>query len=147
MIRHAEVILTFIFINSLMTSAPNSELSSGHSKLTCDASQCQAIRRNLFLSKRQYEFQVLITPWRDAGTASTEGRLLQQVLLWAHKPKEGALGYTSNLELSLHNPTRQPSQQWSHVLCKPVNLSFEDLHLKHWYHKTHRSLYRTEQVA
>ena len=78
---HAEVILTFIFMNSLMASALDSQLSGGHSKLMREGSQCQPIRKKLLLSKRQCEFQVLVTPGADAGTGSTERRLLLLVLL------------------------------------------------------------------
>lgn len=66
MILLAEVILTFIFTNSLMASALDSQLSSGPSKLMCEASQ------KLLPSERRCEFQVLVTPGGDAGIGSTE---------------------------------------------------------------------------
>lgn len=100
MIQHAEVILTFIFMNSLMASAPDSELSGGHSKLMREGSQCQAIRKKLLLSKRWCEFRVLVSPGGDAGIGSTERRLLLLVLLWGHKQKDGTVSNTSNLEPS-----------------------------------------------
>lgn len=101
MILHAEVILTFIFMNSLMAPALDSQLSGGRGKLVREVSQCQRIRKKLLLSKRQCEFQVLVTPVGDAGIRSTERWLLLVVLLWGHKQKEGNIAHTSNPELSL----------------------------------------------
>lgn len=94
---HAEVILTFIFMNSLMASALDFQLSGGSSKLMCEGSRCQPIRKKLLRSERRCEFQVLVTGG-DAGIGSTERRLLLRVLLWGHKQKDGTISHTSNLE-------------------------------------------------
>lgn len=106
MILHAEVILTFIFLNSLMASALDSQLSGGCSKLMREGSRCQPIRKKLLQSKRRCEFRVLVTPGGDAGIGSTERRLLMLVLLWGHKQKDGTVSHTSNLEPSLLQPNK-----------------------------------------
>lgn len=99
-ILHAEVILTFIFMCSLMASALDSQLSGGCSKLMREGSQCQPIRKKLLLSKRQCEFQVLVTPSEDAGVESTEEVVTASFSLGTQTEgrKEGSVSHTSNLE-------------------------------------------------
>lgn len=94
---HAEVILTFIFMNSLMASALDFQLSGGCSKLIFEGSQYQPIRKKLLLSKRRCEFRVLVTGG-DAGIGRTERRLLLRGLLSGHNQKDGTVSHTSNLE-------------------------------------------------
>lgn len=65
MILHAEVILTFIFMNSLMAPAPDSELSGGCGKLMREGSRCQSIRKRQLLSKRRCEFRAWVSPLGD----------------------------------------------------------------------------------
>lgn len=55
MILHVEVIMTFIFTNSPMASAPDSQLSGSRSKLMHEAAQ------KLLLRESRCEFQVLLT--------------------------------------------------------------------------------------
>lgn len=127
--QHAEVILTFIFMNSLMAPAPDFQLSGGCSKLMCEGSQYQHIRKKLLPSKRRCEFRVLVTGG-NAGIGSTQRRLLLWGLLSGHKQKVGTVSHTSNLE-SLPTLTQNdwPCQRWNHMLSKPVKHNSVNPHL------------------
>lgn len=66
-----------------MFSALDLQLSGGRSKLMCEGSQCQVIRKKLSNRQREFEF------WLQGRVVigSTERRLLQ-VLLWGQKQKD-----------------------------------------------------------
>lgn len=91
-ILHAEVILTFIFMNSRMAPALDSQLSGGRSKLMREGSHCQHIRKKPFLSKRRCEFQVLVT--------YTKGR---------HRDREEVVSVTFTLEIQTEGRNCYPT--------------------------------------
>lgn len=112
MILHAEVILTFIFMNSLMASAPDSELSGGHSKLMREGSQCQAIRKKLLLSKRWCEFRVLVSPGgRRRDREHREEVVTARFCSGDTNRRTELFPIPVTWSPPYFNPTRQPSQQ------------------------------------
>lgn len=135
-----------------MAPVLDTPLSGGHTKLMCEGSLCQCIRKTQCLSKRWCLFQALVTSRQTPGQKGCF--CIFSPSLRDNKQKGGMVTLTSNLKpadlMSTNTLIKHPKtiSTTKHKIGQHPNTasSLANFYLWHKTH-THKSLYRTKQSA